>query len=228
MRDLTEEDVRSTFGDKTFSKGRDYFEREYVESGVKNGEELHGTVLGSAPDPYNVTVEIAQDAAIYAKCTCPVGRMCKHGVALLLQWINNKESFTDVDNVLSSLQKKSKEELIKMMGSLIERDPILAAKLSFQVAVSEKKVNLDALSRRIDHVLRGFLDYYAVPEVVEELEEVKKIADNLAEAGHFKDAADAYLILIERGVDTLCNPYAWRPRNKRVRKRFIKKFKKQF
>ena len=149
-----------------------------------------------------MTVEIAQDAAIYAKCTCPVGRMCKHGVALLLQWINNKESFTDVDNVLSSLQKKSKEELIKMMGSLIERDPILAAKLSFQVAVSERKVNLDALSRRIDHELRGFLDYYAVPEVVEELGEVKKIADNLAGEGYFKDAADAYLILIERGVDT--------------------------
>jgi Uncharacterized conserved protein len=201
MRDLTEEDVRSTFGDKTFSKGRDYFEREYVENGVKKGEELHGTVLGSAPDPYKVTVEIAQDE-IYAECTCPVGRMCKHGVALLLQWINNKDSFTDVDNVLSSLQKKSKEELIKMMGSLVERDPILAAKLSFQVAVSGRKVNLDALSRRIDHVLRGFLDYYAVPEVVEELEEVKKIADNLAGEGYFEDAADAYLILIERGVDT--------------------------
>lgn len=200
MRDIAEEEIKSAFGNKTFSRGLDYFERGYVENAVKRGEKLHGTVLGSAPNPYKVTVEIAHDK-IYSECTCPVGWMCKHGTALLLQWINDRASFTDVDDFLSSLQKKSKEEIIKMMGSIVERDPISAAKLSFQVEVSERKVNLDAISRRIGHVLRGFLDYYAVPGVVEELEEVKEMGDKLAEERHFEDAVDVYLLLIERGVD---------------------------
>ena len=200
MRDITETEIRDAFGNRTFSRGLDYYERGYVENAVKKSEKLHGTVLGSAPNPYNVTAEITPDE-IYSECTCPVGGMCKHGVALLLQWINDRASFTDGDDFLSSLQKKSKEEIIKMIGSIIEYNPTLAAKLSFQVRVSDKKVNLDAISKRIGHVLVGFLDYYAVPSVVEELEEVKEIGDKLAGEGHFKDAADVYLLLIERGVD---------------------------
>jgi len=200
MRGITEEEIRYAFGTKTFTRGQDYFEQGYVEHAVKMGDSLHGTVLGSAPNPYKVAVEIAQDE-IYSECSCPVGRMCKHGAALLLQWLNDSASFTDVDDFLFSLQKKSKEEIIELMGSLLERDPILAAKLAFHVSVSESKVNRDAISRRIEHVLRDFLDYYAVPSAVDGLEEVKKIGDELAEDDQFEDAVEVYLLLIERGVD---------------------------
>lgn len=200
MRGITEDEIRYAFGTKTFTRGQDYFEQGYVEHAVKMGDSLHGTVLGSAPNPYKVAVEIAQDE-IYSECSCPVGRMCKHGAALLLQWLNDSASFTDVDDFLFSLQKKSKEEIIELMGSLLERDPILAAKLAFHVFVSESKVNRDAISRRIEHVLRDFLDYYAVPSAVDGLEEVKKIGDELAEDDQFEDAVEVYLLLIERGVD---------------------------
>lgn len=66
-------------------------------------------------------------------------------------------------------------------------------------------MNIDAITRRIGHILRGFLDYYAVPGVVSELEEVKKIGDRLAEDGSFKEAVDVYLLLVESGVDAFEN-----------------------
>jgi hypothetical protein len=44
-----------------------------------------------------------------------------------------------------------------------------------------------------------------VPEVVSELEEVKKIGDRLAEDESFKEAVEVYLLLIERGVDAFEN-----------------------
>jgi hypothetical protein len=53
-------------------------------------------------------------------------------------------------------------------------------------------------SRGLDYFERG---YYSVSGAVEELEEVKKIADKLMEEGHFKDAADVFLLLVEESVD---------------------------
>ncbi len=40
-----------------------------------------------------------------------------------------------------------------------------------------------------------------MPSAVDELEEVKKIGDELAEDDQFEDAVEVYLLLIERGVD---------------------------
>jgi len=203
MREITRDEIRRAFGEKTFSRGLAYFENGYVEIGVKKGNKLIGTVLGSAPNPYKVRVEITDE--IDSECTCPVRGMCKHGVALILQWMKERSSVLDADNLLASLERMDKRELIKIISILIEEEPVLASKLAFSEEVSEKKVNIETISRRISHLLGGFLDYYAVPGVVSELEEVKKVGDRLAEDGSFKEAVDVYLLLVERGVDAFEN-----------------------
>ena len=78
---------------------------------MKRGNKLIETVLGSAPNPYKVRVEIADE--IHSECTCPVGEMCKHGVALILQWMKERGSFLDADHLLASLARRDKKELIK-------------------------------------------------------------------------------------------------------------------
>ncbi len=203
MREITKDEIRLAFGEKTFSRGLGYFENGYVEIGVKKGNKLIGTVLGSAPNHYKVRVEITDE--IDSECTCPVRGMCKHGVSLILQWVKERSSFLDADNLLASLERRDKRELIKIISILIEEEPVLASKLAFSEEVSGKKVNIEAISRRISHILSGFLDYYAVPGVVSELEEVKRIGDRLAEDGSFKEAVDLYLLLVERGVDAFEN-----------------------
>lgn len=38
MRDITRDEIRRAFGEKTFAKGLEYFKNGYVETGVKRGE----------------------------------------------------------------------------------------------------------------------------------------------------------------------------------------------
>ena len=203
MRDITRDEIRRAFGEKTFSRGLEYVENGYIEIGVKKGNKLIGTVHGSAPNPYKVRVEITDE--IHSECTCPVGEMCKHGVALILQWMKERGSFLDADNLLASLERRDKNELMKIISTILEEEPVLASKFALSEEVREKRVNIEAISRRISLILRGFLDYYAVPRVVSELEEVKRIGDKLAEGGSFKEAVDLYLLLVERGVDAFEN-----------------------
>lgn len=91
MKDVSIHQIREAFGEVTYNRGWGYFENGHVDMVVKKGNKLIGTVFGMAPAPYEVRVEIADE--IYSRCSCPVGAMCKHGVAVILQWINKKESF---------------------------------------------------------------------------------------------------------------------------------------
>jgi len=199
MKDIKIHEIKQAFGEITFGRGLEYFEYGYVEMGVKKGNKLMGTVRGAAPVPYKVRIEITDE--IHSRCTCPVGGMCKHGVALILQWINKKSSFLDVDQIMVSLEEKSKNELLNIINLMVEEDPLLASKLVSSRELSENKVNLEAISRRIDHSSYGFIDYYAVSGVVNELDKVKRIADTLRSDGNFKEAVEVYLLLIEKGVN---------------------------
>lgn len=203
MRDITEDEIRSAFGEKTFLRGLGYFENGYVEMRVKKGNNLTGTVQGSMLHPYRVEIDIEDN--IYCRCTCPVGTMCKHGVALLLQWVNDNDSFADADDLLASLQKRSKEELYEIISSMLEDNPALVSKLAFSEKVREKKIDMEVIAKRLDQIGRGFFDYYAVPGVARELEDIKEIGDTLAEEGCFSDAVEVYLTLIEWGVNAFEN-----------------------
>jgi uncharacterized Zn finger protein len=198
MRLITEDEIREVFGEKTFSKGLIYFESGYVKTGIRKGDTLTGSVLGSVQNPYTVRITITDD--IHSECTCPVGEMCKHGVALLLQWVTDKDSFVDLDHLLTLLKKRSKDELIETIHSMLESDPALASKILFSEEVKEKNITIAAISRRLDH-MRKELPNFVTPEIIRELEKMKKIGDNLTEEGLLSDAAEIYLRLIEWGGD---------------------------
>ena len=203
MRDITEDEIRSKFSEKTFYRGQAYFEDGHVATGAKKGDTLTGYVQGTLDYPYKVEATITD--TIFCTCSCPVGINCKHGVALLLQWVNDKDSFGDCDRFLASLRKKSKEELIKIIQSVIEDDPVLASRLVFSEEIAHGKAPLDTIEKRLSHIGRGFIGYYEVSGVAEELEDMKEVGDNFAKKEQFEDAVEVYLLLIEGGVDIFEN-----------------------
>ena len=198
VNNITQNEVKQAFGVQTFSRGLGYFRNGCVEIGMKKGNKLLGRVFGSAPAPYEVNIDLTE--GINSKCTCPIGEMCKHGVALLLQWLDNQNSILDADALLASLRKKDKEELLAVISSIIEKDPLIASKLAFSEEIKDKKFNFEAISKRIHHLLDGSLDYSELPGVIDELKEVKQIGNELVETKSFKDAIKLYLLLIEQGV----------------------------
>ncbi|MHA1377260.1 MAG: hypothetical protein ACTSRG_02650 [Candidatus Helarchaeota archaeon] len=199
MRVITEDEMKQQFGETTFIRGVGYFKNKYVETGVKKGNKLFGKVIGSVPEPYRVTIEITD--RIYSLCSCPVRDMCKHGVALLLQWLEDKSLFIDADDLLDSIKKRSKKDLIEILSSIIENYPIITSKLTLSEEIKEKRINIEAISKRIGNVANGYIDYYAVPGVVGNLEQIKKMGEILTDDGLFKNAVEFYFLLIEKCVD---------------------------
>lgn len=197
MIKLTEDSIREIFGDKTFFKGQDYYDNGHVLSPVKLENTLYAQVLGSASTPYEVRAYIDPD--ISTECTCPVGNMCKHGVALLLQWANDPSSFISADEFIHSLEKMSKDEIINILKSLIKQNPSLINEFSLETG-EKPEVNIDAVSDKIGWIVHGELDYYNVWDAIRRLEEIKRSADRLREKGSNKGAAEIYLALVKGGV----------------------------
>jgi uncharacterized Zn finger protein len=197
MTKLTEDAIREIFGDKTFFKGQDYYDNGHVMGPVKLENTLYAQVLGSASAPYEVRATI--DPNISTECTCPVGNMCKHGVALLLQWANDSSSFMDADTFIGSIEKMNKDEIINILKNLIKQNPSLVNEFSLETG-EKPEVNIDAVSDKIGWIAHGELDYYNVWDAIRRLEEIKRSADRLMEKGSYKGAAEIYLALVKGGV----------------------------
>ncbi|MFQ5910421.1 MAG: SWIM zinc finger domain-containing protein, partial [Thermoplasmata archaeon] len=192
-------ELRSRFGERTFGRGYDYFKEGYVVTGIKFRDKIWGQVAGSRPQPYKVSVKL-DDEKIKSNCSCPVGYMCKHGVALALQWTEEPESFVDAREIIENLKGRSREELVVMLENIIHSNPVLVHMIDSAMQKAEagrEKINLKALERRISYAVSGDLDYYHISGAVGELWDIYEFADTLQEKSRFKDAAEVFLRLVE-------------------------------
>lgn len=82
--DLTDEELRRTFGAPTFFRGSDYAKQKRVGHVTVAGDRIvTAQVRGSEHGAYYTS--LAWDGSqVSNTCTCPVRRDCKHGVALVL------------------------------------------------------------------------------------------------------------------------------------------------
>ncbi len=203
MTELTEDEIREIFGDKTFFKGQDYYDSGHVLRPVKVENTLYAQVLGSASMPYEVRAYI-DDKNMSTECSCPVGNMCKHGVALLLQWVNDTSSFIDADKFIQTLENMNKDEVINIIKNIIKQNPSLVAEF-FMETGEEPEVNIKAVSDKISWIVSGELDYDHIWDTVKKLEEVKRSADRLMEKGSYKGAAEIYLALVKGALEAYNN-----------------------
>ena len=87
---LTDAYLAGFFDHGALTRARHYLDAiEELEVVHETDSSLTATasVLGSAPVPYQVQFHAEVDAAadwVFASCTCPVARMCKHGAAVAL------------------------------------------------------------------------------------------------------------------------------------------------
>ena len=198
MRNVEKREILEKFGKKTYYRGEDYFSDSHVVTGVKKEDMLYGTVRGTEQSPYHTWVQITDD--IYSGCSCPVGALCKHGVALLLQWQEDKASFIDVDDLLLLLQKKQKEDLVNMIALLLEKNPLLAEQIAFIECVSRKKVTGSDISKQWDQFLSKHEYYVSLSEFTMEFTALKSVGDTYASENYVESAVEVYLSLLKEGI----------------------------
>ncbi len=93
LSSITAEYIKSITNNGVFSRGLSYFRNGRVLNLKYRDGELTAAVSGSESLPYDISI-LADEAEIYAMdCTCfyaSDGEICKHIVATLLQWIENR------------------------------------------------------------------------------------------------------------------------------------------
>ncbi len=86
---FTEEHVAEWFATRDINKAKPYV--DLVRDLKIDGNMLSAQVPGSAPEPYKVQAYLSQDQSgemgVVSRCTCQVGRHCKHVAAVLLKAI---------------------------------------------------------------------------------------------------------------------------------------------
>ncbi|MFK7994013.1 MAG: SNF2-related protein [Granulosicoccus sp.] len=75
---------------------------------VANGGLLEGRVQGTARWPYSVQVAVDEND-LESACTCPVGYNCKHGAALVMEWMS--PSGTVADHPESEATRRRRQQL---------------------------------------------------------------------------------------------------------------------
>jgi uncharacterized Zn finger protein len=122
---ITEEDIRILATPQSFSRGVDYYMSGAIFDQRRQGNLLTAYCEGSQPEPYQVKVVLGEEGVEETECSCPYdwGGICKHIVALLLQWINEPESFMELPTVEELLKDLSREELIEIIKRMVERSP---------------------------------------------------------------------------------------------------------
>jgi len=204
---LTENDIRTWTGDASLSKGRAYFRDGSIINPRRQGDTLKAQCIGSAAQPYRVEITLGPTGITAGHCSCPVGGGggCKHAAALLLTWVNNAESFTNIEELATALHQRNKEELIMLVTKMIDRHPDLEMLLNLPVlgsAKTGKPLDPKVIERQVQHVFRNFdYEYGASNEAASLLEEICALGDTYAAAGDWRNATLVYQTVAEGVLD---------------------------
>ncbi|MGQ9533204.1 MAG: SWIM zinc finger family protein [Desulfotomaculales bacterium] len=143
---LTEARVRALADPQSFERGRSYHRNGAVVNPVRRGMELRGECRGSRNRPYGVRVRFDGQDIAEASCTCPRGGFCKHIVALLLAYVHEPESFRELTPLEELLAGLGREELVSLIGDMVDREPSLLALV--ELAASGARGSVEAASFR--------------------------------------------------------------------------------
>src|SRR3989344_4864466 len=173
INDIRIEDIEELFDSEIFGRGEEYFEEGLVKDiELIDDKTLIGTVIGN--DKYKVTISIDSDGEIVCDCTCPCDFNCKHAVALLLKWVNEKKNYNEENSKSDSskslekeetiheiLHKKNKEELIDLITNFLSKEPKLKSLIT---------IRKNEIYRKVKNLFSDFWEWNEVRALIEELE----------------------------------------------------------
>jgi len=210
VTNLTRFDVRALqklAGDKTFARGKAYFEDDEVELLVIESDRVLAQVTGS--EDYR-TVLTGRGNAIDGHCSCPAyveWGFCKHMVAVGLAANAAGDAEPEEAGALSRIRKhlktKSVDALAEMIVQLAEQDTKLFRKLELAAtALDGDDAGVEARLRKvIDGATRtgSHIDYGSAPHWAAGVEEALEAIESLVS----NSRAALALKLAERAIERI-------------------------
>jgi uncharacterized Zn finger protein len=194
---ITETDIRDFVGDRNFLLGQQYARNGAVTDMRQQGMTLKARCQGSRQNTYRVEVTFDRDGIEDADCSCPVGYVCKHIAALLLEWLQEPEEFDEQQDVDTLLGQCSKPELISLIKRMLRREPDLEMMLE-TVGKQKGTINLETYRRKVNKAFEeGGREWGDIYEVVGKLSDIKEIADEFAEKQDYNNVVAIYEFIIQ-------------------------------
>jgi uncharacterized Zn finger protein len=123
---------------ESFARGRSYLDDGAVSDLVQRGDRLTAEVEGSEFEPYQVSIRLHEGSVADANCTCPYdwGGYCKHIVAVLLKFADEKTRVIERKPISELLCGLDQARLIELLEKRAENDPALAAWIEAELATA--------------------------------------------------------------------------------------------
>ena len=203
---LTPTDIQGWVGDSSYKKGLAYYQDGAIFNTRRQGDILKAHSRGSSEAYYLVEVTLHNERPYYADCSCPMGGRCKHTAALLLTWVNEPESFQLIEELQTSLEKRSKEELIALIKQMLKRVPELDSLLEIPLPGAKSKVKrLDpaVIRKQVNHAFNNGAenDWSNPAGIVHELDVLINLASQYQAAEEYSQAATVLQQILDVAQD---------------------------
>jgi uncharacterized Zn finger protein len=168
---LSETQVRKCASGAVFQRGKDYFKEGCVRDALLvSPTEIKGHVQGN--HLYRTKVRI-ESGELVCECNCPFDwePFCKHGIALLLYWVDAGKDVPKLNELKSKLLDKSKEELAELVLKEARRNSQVMRKLA---QTGHTPVSEAAFQRRVKQIFgqQRFWDWDEMDGLTEDLESI--------------------------------------------------------
>lgn len=196
---ITESSISSYFSPTILGRGKGYVRKFAIFEAFTIGHTLRARCKGSYRNSYEVKAAVENDAIVSSRCSCPVGEdgsRCKHVAALLLTYLERPRDFKNVDEQETDLSRRSKEELIDLIGKMLARHPGLERLLTMKRPKAGEVSSMEEYERQLEEyksqaiseVINCGDEYGASMELATGLEQIEHLGDRLLDA---KDVAGA-------------------------------------
>lgn len=199
---LTEAQVRAMATEKSFERGKGYYQSGALVEPLRQGLELRAECEGSEYEPYQISVTLGAKGIEETSCTCPYdwGGICKHIVALLLAYVHNPQLFRVIEPLDKMLADKSKDELIAIIQDMLRHKPDLISVVELTTQTQEIKQGQPMNVSVYRTQARRAMQHETPRSVERELKALGETAARLAKGGDALNAGAIYHALLDETV----------------------------
>lgn len=185
-------------GGDRYDKACTYLKQGRIKDPIIDGNTIIAEVVGS--DVYRVKIFLDKDDV---KCTCPdYAEYCKHVIAVMLAYKNNKKLFSENNKIFDDLKNKSKEELINIIKQMhINKIDLMSLFKTKDSKIKQIKDFSKDLYDVEDLFEEGYMRYNEVPGLLKKLDSLYTLALDYKEKEDFGKKCLRKLQKIKEGLD---------------------------